>query len=397
MTKVTAGKVRTSYLSRSFRHSRYQLFGVMLALCPALARADIAVSANDGHTLLVNGLQVAADPAPPDNVSVIDFSQTPPAVVSTVDVPASVVGPGQGVFVSKDESYAIVASASRLDPKNPKAIIEDNRVTVVDLNARPIKILQQVQAGMGADCAAVNSQETVVLVADRSEGKISVFGLNEKHLDFVSKIDLGNPKSLPSGIAFTKDGKSALVTRDDGIISVLQIDGTNVRIDPQQFLVGVHPYPVVVSPDGMLAAVANSWGGTSTGAITLFDLTVRPFRVVSSAEVSSLSEAVKFSPDGKFLAVGSGNGSILPPSSPFYHDHGILTIFSVADRKLAQVAQGPIGRWSQGVAFSHNGQTILVQNMFEKNISVFSWKNGILNSLPPIVIEQGGPGAIGSP
>ena len=44
---------------------------------------------------------------------------------------------------------------------------------------------------------------------------------------------------------------------------------------------------------------------------------------------------MKFSPDGKFLAVGAENGSTKPASDPFHHDKGLLTLFAVEGQVVA--------------------------------------------------------------
>ncbi|MGI4810764.1 MAG: hypothetical protein ACRYF2_21975, partial [Janthinobacterium lividum] len=62
------------------------------------ARAEIAVSANDAHTVLDNGNQVGAA-GKADTLSVIDLSG-PPRVVATIDAPTSVVGPPSAVWVA---------------------------------------------------------------------------------------------------------------------------------------------------------------------------------------------------------------------------------------------------------------------------------------------------------
>ena len=117
------------------------------------ARADIAVSANDAHSTLVNGVGGAVKDAPSDSAAVIDLSQSPPRIIGTVDVPASVAGPAQGVFVARDESFAIIPAGNRaVDGK----IVPDNKVSVIDLSVSPPKVVQQVAAGMGANAVAVN-------------------------------------------------------------------------------------------------------------------------------------------------------------------------------------------------------------------------------------------------
>ena len=50
----------------------------------------------------------------------------------------------------------------------------------------------------------------------------------------------------------------------------------------------------------------------------------------------------------------------------------------VCGTKLTKIAQAPIGRWSQGIAFSADGGTILVQNMLERDIQVFRFDGSTL-------------------
>ena len=57
--------------------------------------------------------------------------------------------------------------------------------------------------------------------------------------------------------------------------------------------------------------------------------------------------------------------------SPFYNANGQLLLYRFDGFKPVKFAQAPIGRWSQGIAFSRDGTTILVQNMLEKDIQVF--------------------------
>lgn len=83
------------------------------------AAAQIAVSANDAHSVNVNGVSTVPKDAPPDNLSVIDLSQQPPKVIATIDAPTSVAGPQTAVALARDESFAIAGSANKADPQNP--------------------------------------------------------------------------------------------------------------------------------------------------------------------------------------------------------------------------------------------------------------------------------------
>jgi DNA-binding beta-propeller fold protein YncE len=377
-------------------HRDMKLAGILLAsmIVSPGARADIAVSANDAHSTLIDGVAGFVKDGPAGNVSVIDLSQSPPRVVASVDAPTSVVGPAQGVFVARDESFAIVAAANRVESG---ALKPDNRVSLIDLSVSPPKVVQQVTAGAAANAVAVNPAGTLVLVSNRNDGTVSVFSLKDKRLAPVGTIDLGDPKCLPAGVVFAPDGKTAFVARD-GAISVLEIDGETVKLDPKQAILALRPYPIDISPDGKLLAVANAWGANAdVGTVSLVDLSSKPYRVVEVARTPSVSEGLRFSPDGKHLAASSLNGSTSPPTSPRYKDHALLTIFAVSGQTLNKTAEAPLGKWSQGVAFSQNGGTIIVQNMMEKNFSVFGFADGKLTPQPPLAVPVGAPAVIGTP
>jgi DNA-binding beta-propeller fold protein YncE len=362
----------------------------LLALTPA--RADVAISANDAHSAQVEGVAGAVKDPPPDNLSVIDLSASPPRITATVEVGTSVVGPGQGIYVAKDESFAIVPAASKLENG---VVVPDNRVSVIELNGAP-RVFQQVTAGAGANAVAVNPAENLALVTNRNDGNVTVFALKDKHLTRLETIDLGNPKSLAAGVVFSTDGKTAFVARDGGI-SVFTVRADGLKEEPGLAILALRPYAIDLSPDGHWLAIGNAWGGPGNiGAITLVDVSARPFKVVSVAEVHGVSEGLRFSPDGKHLAASSLNGSTAASTSPDYRDHGLLTIFALDGRTLRKADEAPIGHWSQGIAFSRDGHTLLVQNMAEKNISVFTLTDGRLSAQPPLAIPSGGPAMFGT-
>ena len=71
------------------------------------------------------------------------------------------------------------------------------------------------------------------------------------------------------------------------------------------------------------------------------------------------------------------NGSNVAPSNPFYNEHGLLVVFKVDSTALTKVAEVAIGAWPQGVAWSHDGKTLLAQSMVDHALDVvrFDGKN----------------------
>jgi DNA-binding beta-propeller fold protein YncE len=193
-------------------------------------------------------------------------------------------------------------------------------------------------------------------------------------------------------VAFVDD-KTALLTRGgDNMVSVLHIDGTAVTIDPRPITTGVAPYTMDINASHTLAAVSNMGRGDGDDdSVSLIDLKTRPYRVVGSFSVPSGPEPMKFSPDGRYLAIGAQNGSTKPAAHPFHHDNGLLGLYAVEGHSLHRVAQAPIGAWAEAVAFSRDGRTVLIQSMQDRTVEVFRWDGKMLTRGKPLAIQGAGP------
>ena len=384
------------------------LLAALLAAPLAARAADIALSANDNHTTVENGKPVGMQQPTPDNVSVIDLSQPTPRVLATIDVAFSDIGPPTAITFSPDGSFALVTASTRPDASAPDRVALDDRISVIDLAAMPPRVVQVTHAGAGATTVRITPDGKLALVADRMAGAISVFTIANGRLADAGKVDLGNPKALPAGLGIFDHGRKALVSRaGDNIVNVLDIDGTHVTVEPRQITTGVAPDTLDVNADGTLAAVTNVGRGQGdVDTVSLIDLRADPPRTIDTAAVPSGPEGVAFSPDGRLLAVNSINGALWPPGSPFYHPNGMLTLFAIeppppgapttAGRILHAIAEAPVGRASQGIAFSRNGHEILVQNLLDRDISVLGWDGTRLSERGKLPMP-GGPAAIATP
>lgn len=381
----------------SFRASRARRFAFAISTLPLLstgAFAQLAVSANDGKAVLVDG--VAKTPATPaaDTVSIIDLNVSPPKIIGEVKAPTSVVGPPMSVAVAPDESIALVTGAMKIDPADATKTVPDNKVSVIDLKAKPPAVIATLEAGLGAAGVSFNRAGNLVLVANRSEGTVSVFAVSGKTLTPAGKIDFGVKTSGPSHAVFSMDGKTALVTRDgDNKISVLSVDGSKVEYTKRDLGAGLRPYGIDIAAKGDAAVVANI--GTSVGdtdTVSVIDMAAKPPRVVETISVGQTPEGLKLSPDGQYAAVGVMNGSNKPKASPFYNDNGLLRIFSLKNKRLTPVADAKVGHWCQGIVFSKDNKTILVQCMVENEILVFNFDGKKLTPRPSIKVP--GPAGI---
>jgi DNA-binding beta-propeller fold protein YncE len=299
------------------------------------------------------------------------------------------------VALTPDESLALVTSSTKLDPNDATKTVPDNRVSVIDLKATPPAVIATLEAGKSPAGVSINRQGTLALVANRSEGTVSVYTIQGKTVTPAGKVTIADEKSGTSHAAFTPDGRMALVTRDgDHKISVLSIDGTKVEYTKRDLNAGLRPYGLDVSSKGDFAAVANiGIGQGDTDTISLIDVRAKPPRVIDTVSVGQTPEGIKVSPDGTHVAVVTMNGSNKAKESPFYGDKGSLVMFRVMGNRLSKVAEAPIGHWSQGAAFSPDGKTILVGNMVEKDIQIFGWDGSSLKEIGRLKVN-GGPAAV---
>lgn len=362
------------------------------------ASAQVAVSANDSKMKLVDGVNTPVPNAPPDTVTIVDLRGAQPKVLAELKAPASVIGPPSSVAIAPDGSIALVTASTKLDPADPKKTAYDDKVSVIDLQASPPAVVATLQAGTGASGVAINRAGTLAVVANRFEGTLSVFTIRGKTVAAAGKVDLQAPDSQPSAVAFSRDGRTALVTRNnDHLISLLAIDGDKVTYAKRDLAANLKPYGIEVTSAGDVAVVAGTGAGASGGTdtVSVIDLTLDPPRAVDQASVGPIAEGIAVSPDGRYVAVTIINGSNNPKASPLFRDFGMVRVLSLANKKLTVVAEAKTGRWCQGVAWAPNGRTLLVQVMVDNEIQTFNFDGKSLTPGPALKVT-GGPAGIAS-
>lgn len=353
----------------------------LVAATASAIAADIIVSAQDGKFVRVEGVATFPQPAPPDSLVVVDASQFPPVVKATLDagLEHTVQGPPQSVAVTPDGKLAIVAAPSRYDYAQKKELL-DNFLQIVDIEASPPKLLAKLDVGAHPNGLTVNRDGSLLLAAAH-DGTVKVLTINGKTVALAGSVKVGEKRL--SGISFTHDGKSAIVAlRDENGAAVLSIDGTNVAYTKERVSTGVNPYAIDISSDGKWAIIGNTGAGGRTvddaDVVTLVDVSRRPFRAVQHISVAATPEGVAISPDGQWIAVSSMAGSGLLAADPGRHKLGKVGLYAIRDGRASLVNELPGGEAAQGLVFTQDSKTILVQFDVERALAVYAVRDGKL-------------------
>ncbi len=367
---------------------------VALSLGALQAQAQIAVSSNDHKITQENGVNKNVTNPPPDTITIMDLGALPVKVVSTVsNVPGSVVGPPLSVAITPDESLALIASSSKLDPADPAKLVPDDRVTIIDLKDR--RILGTLNTGAGAAGISITRDGKRAYVANRMAGSISILSIDGKDVRLQKTVPLTDAKALLSHVAVSPDGATGVVTRNgDAKVELVKLAGDTVS-SSSVLDVAPRPYAVSVTPDSKSAVVASLGDPKGNGILTVIDLASG--KIVGTADIGHENlEGMIMSGDGRWIAGVAHAGSTRPKNAPQYKPNGMVVLYRLDGTGLTKTGEAPIGGWSQGASFSRDGSVIVVQNMNEKNLQVFKNDNGKITDTGQKIDVGGGAAAVRS-
>jgi DNA-binding beta-propeller fold protein YncE len=365
-----------------------------LSIAAASAQAQLAVSSNDHKVKQENGVTSnVADPQP-DSVTILDLGTVPVKVVGTIaNVPGSVVGPPLSVAVTPDESLALVASSTVIDPADKTKTKPDNRVSVIDLKDR--KVIDTLNTGAGAAGISITKDGKRAYVSNRMAGSVSILAIDGKKVSLVKTIDLVPAAALLSHVAVSPDGTTGVATRNGDAKVVVAKLGPDSVTEKATLDVTPRPYAVSITPDGKYAVVASLGDPKGNGMFTIIDISGDAPKIVGTADIGHESlEGAMMSNDGKWVAGVAHGGSTRPKDAPQFKPNGMVVLYRLDNGKLTKTSEAPIGAWSQGASFSKDGKTLAVQNMIEKNIQVFKNDDGKLTDTGQKIEVGGGAAAI---
>jgi len=296
-----------------------------------------------------------------------------------------VAGPPQAVAVTPDGKLAVVAAPTRYDYAAKKELF-DTFVQLVDIESSPPKLIGKVDVGAHTNGLSINREGTMLLAAGH-DGTVKVLAIEGKNVRLIDQVKVGEKRL--SGISFTHDGKAAIVAqRDENGAAVLSVDAAGVKLTNEKISTGVTSYAVDISADGKWAVIGNTGvtgmvglQGRTVGdadVVTLVDVSKRPFRAVQQISVPSTPEGVAISPDGRWIVASCMAGSNLTTDNVGRNKLGKLILFEIKDGSASKVNELTGGEAAQGVVFSQDSKTVIVQFDVERALAVYAVRDGKL-------------------
>ncbi len=172
---------------------------LIAALIALAANGQIVISGNEAKIDLSSGTAVVLPDAPPDSLTILDFSTFPPKVTNVANVRNSVIGPPSNIAITPDEKLALIASSTLPDPDKPGQWIPDNIVHVLDLTANPPKVIEDIKTDPQPSGMSIARDGSFALVANRAAGTISKLSINGKKVAVEQTVKVCDPERRSVG------------------------------------------------------------------------------------------------------------------------------------------------------------------------------------------------------
>jgi DNA-binding beta-propeller fold protein YncE len=333
-----------------------------------------------------------------DIVQVYDLSDAAhPQLIRELPLPNSVVGPPTNLAMTPDGKLALIANSILVAGEGPSKPTPDDRLFVVDLVARPSRILDTLQVGAQPSGIAISRDGTMALVTNRAGKSVSVLSIAGTKVAVTDTVAMDE---AVTSAAFTPDGKHALISEySANRVALLDIEQGKVKRTNVAVTVGLWPYAVAVTPNGRLGlAGASGNQATSDGNIdpvAVIDLTVAPPRTVDFIAAGDSVKGIVVSPRGDYAAATILQGSLdAPRGAWFAHRTGSVALLRILDDKVTLAGRTDVGAFSQGVAFSPDGDWVYLGNFASLSISVLHPENAKLADTHADIALPGPPASL---
>ena len=348
-------------------------FLVLALVVRTTAVGQLVISGNENKIDLTSGTPAVVAEAEPDSISLLDFSDFPPRVEHLYGIPNSVIGPPSNIAISPDGELALIANSVKIDPADPTQFIPESHIHVLDLKSNPPRV-KQVETGLQPSGISITPDGTLALIANRAAGTVSVLRIEGKAVTLAETVTVCAPEDNISDVAIHPNGRLALASvQQGGYLAVLTIEEGQVRLEERKISVYGKPYRVVITPDGEVGLTAGQGFGSALDedALTVVDLKANPIRSVDYVPIGAVPESIEVSPNGRLIAAVTMSGSNLPADDPHHKAEGAVVLLTRKGTEIERVQTLPVGPIPEGVAFSPDGDYLLVQSHPARAIWVF--------------------------
>jgi DNA-binding beta-propeller fold protein YncE len=308
-----------------------------------------------------------------DTILIVDLADPEnPKIVATLPLKNSIVGPPVNVDIDPTGSVALVAdSVDVVKEGDALKQVPDNKLYVIDLKASPPKLAATVTVGKQPSGLSFSPSGKMALVANRGDNSISVLAINGTDVKVTDTVAM--PDSV-SHVVFTPDGKRALAARSAASkLSVLDIAGDKVTYNKFDLPTGQWPYNIVVTPSGKLALLNETGsGGSSDGNVdttSVIDLEANPPRIIDKVVVGDGPEGLAMSPKGDLAVAAILNGSNNKKAF-FYKKNATLSVLKIDGKKVTKTQDIELGGLTEAVLFTPDGKYILAGNYMTQDFSI---------------------------
>jgi DNA-binding beta-propeller fold protein YncE len=308
-----------------------------------------------------------------DSVMIVDLANPEsPAIVATLPLKNSVIGPPVNLDIDPTGSVALVADSIDVT-KDGDALkqVPDNKIYVIDLKASPPKLAATITGGKQSSGLSISPSGKMALVANRGDNSISVLSINGTDVKITDTLAM--PDSV-AHVVFTPDGKRALAVRFNAHkVSVLDIAGDKVSYNKIDLPTGQWPYNAVASPNGKIALTSDNGGaGSSDGSVdtsSVIDLEANPPRIIDRVVIGDGPEGLAMSPKGDLAVAAILRGSNMK-NAFFYQKNGSLSILKIDGKKVTKTQDIEVGGLPEAVQFTPDGKYILAGNYLDQDFSI---------------------------
>ena len=356
------------------------ILAIAVAAAPAHAATTDILVGLDSKVAFTDAGQTNVQPGT-DKLLILDVGNPGlPRIRATLELPNSLLGPPTNLQITPDGRLGLLANSVIHTADGPGwKIAPDDKLFVVDLDAKPPKLIDTVTVGKQPSGLAISHDGKLVLIANRAGKSVSVLSIDGTTVKHLADVDLGQEVAA---VAIAPDGKRALAVMNlASKVGVLAIDGQTVTYDKAADMnVGANPYNVDVAPNGKFAIVSSTGAGRdNVDPLTTIAITGPHPHVTGLTTVGTGPEGMAISPDGRYLVAPLLLGTTGKKTDYFYGRQGQAVLALIGpDGSLKVENRATLGAVPEGVAFSRDSHYVYIGNYADSTLQVFGLMHNTL-------------------